>query len=162
MKKKTELTLTEKCLIDHLHLFPHEITWTDIYKGSHNTSKVKMESLPQTVSKWKNSKLVQDYVKQSETKVKNYLNEKTKENTVLDENGKRVFLGKDEINFTNLNEFINFLNTKANNLTDEKERQKYLQMLSDLLRFKDQDTKDSDIIRFYMPVKCCNCPLKSK
>lgn len=158
MRKKTELTQLEKILLDHFITYPEDITFQDCFILSHDTSKINPALMAQSVSKWKKTELVQTYLKQSETKKERMIKNRIEERLQTNENGERVFLQDTEVNFTNISEFIAYLNTKANNLTDEKERQKYLQMLSDLLRFKDQDTKENDIIRFYMPLKCCNCP----
>ena len=64
------------------------------------------------------------------------------------------------IDFSNRDEFIGYLNSSINELTDEQTKTKYLQMLSDLLRFKDSKPDESGKhMQFYRPLTCNECPL---
>lgn len=145
--------------------------------------RIKEENLNVEVSKWKNSQRVQNYVKTLQTldnaRLENYARLKTKEmiqNPKTDtrgENGQER--GSDQggesgkgtlsdgwVNFQDISEFLNFCERQANIITDEKERQNYLKMISDLLRYKEQDTQEKEVQRFYTPLNCSQCPLYKK
>ena len=65
----------------------------------------------------------------------------------------------DFINFTDRMQFIAWLNEKANGIADEKQRMEYLKILSDLLQFKDENKRNTEQMRFYVPIKCLQCAL---
>ena len=66
----------------------------------------------------------------------------------------------DKINFLDRDEFLKFLNDRANEITDDKLRNDILKMLSDNLRYKDSDqTDDSTQIKAYLPIICQDCEL---
>lgn len=69
-------------------------------------------------------------------------------------------LGNDLIDFTDRNEFLQYLNERANRVTDDKQKTETLKMLSDLLRFKEDKAEGTnDIQRFYTPMTCKGCEL---
>lgn len=66
----------------------------------------------------------------------------------------------EKTNFLDRDEFLQFLNTRANQITDDKLRNDILKMLSDNLRYKDTERdENNEIQRFYTPVTCENCEI---
>ena len=64
------------------------------------------------------------------------------------------------MNFLDRDEFLKFLNDRANEIKDDKLRNDILKMLSDNLRYKDSEAgENNDIQRFYTPILCQDCPL---
>ena len=69
----------------------------------------------------------------------------------------------DKINFLDRDEFLKFLNDRANEITDDKLRNDILKMLSDNLRYKDSEAaENNEIQRFYTPKLCENCQIYNK
>ena len=66
-----------------------------------------------------------------------------------------------QVDFTNKEEFIKYLNGAANRVQDDKLRNDLLKMLSDHLDFKDEQKRDdsSQVQRFYLPLRCQDCKL---
>lgn len=96
--------------------------------------------------------------------------EKSKENLILEgfrkaagesnaENTTPDEILKKGVNFLNPDEFLTFANDQANRITDEKERRAYLELIAKLMNYKDKDGENGDIMRFYVPLSCQNCPL---
>lgn len=127
------------------------------------------------VSNWRHSAKVKNYFEQVERErarmiqeernqaVKEYelkaiqANGKQEEET-KSPNGEKTRSGV--INFQDRAQFLQYLNSQANTITDPKLKADYLKMLSDLLRFKETETgKDNEIQRFYTPISCNICPL---
>ena len=70
-------------------------------------------------------------------------------------------LRKNYVDFTNRDEFIDFVAKKINLIEDDKQKLDYMKILADLQQFKSPDKTDkkADIERFYMPLTCENCNL---
>lgn len=70
---------------------------------------------------------------------------------------------KTKTDFLNRDEFLQFLNVRANEITDDKLRNDILKMLSDNLRYKESDKdNDSEVQRFYTPTICKDCAIYKK
>lgn len=134
--------------------------------------RVTANSLKTLVSAWKRSPEVQNYLQDLNltdkaraariTGQRNTTSNRTTDNeTRRDETGKeeKGIFPDDFTNFQNVQEFLNYCTNQANRLTDEKERQFYLKMISDLMQYKETDKGQNDIQRFYTPLQCSNCPL---
>lgn len=67
-----------------------------------------------------------------------------------------------ETDFLNRDEFLKFLNQRANEITDDKLRNDILKMLSDNMRYKESESETTEIQRFYTPVCCQECEIYKK
>ena len=138
------------------------------------------DSLASRVSHWKNSPEIQKYCAEIELKDKQRIlklaeiqnktktetktnttgsnaSTETETNTAQDNGG--TFAGT-WTDFQDITQFLKFCEIQANTLTDEKDRQTYLKMIADLMRYKDSDnTGQNEVQRFYIPVRCKDCPL---
>ena len=79
-----------------------------------------------------------------------------------EEQTKPVAPAQNAVNFLNPDEFLQFANSQANEITDEKERREYLKMIANLLNYKESDNAETEIQRFYTPVCCSECEIYNK
>ena len=135
--------------------------------GENKVNKLKSTSLDVMCGNWFRSHKIQSGIKYFSTLKQDHENEiinkyiagletettkGTKENT---QNDKTNFLDRDE--------FLQFLNDRANQITDDKLRNDILKMLSDNLRYKDTERdENNEIQRFYTPITCENCSIYQK
>lgn len=126
---------------------------SSIFLLCHNS---KAKNIQPVASEWYHSEPVQRYIQELEQLAR------MKIGRIIDSSGEssgNLFAGN-LTDFTDIGQFIGFLNNKANSIQDENQRQKYLSMLSDLLRFKEGGKgPDSDVQRFYTPLTCRDCQL---
>lgn len=157
MGKKIYISELEKACICYMYFTGQKI------KNAYELAKGKKGSQP-VVSVWLNSEPVQTYLlelKQRDlSRMSIYQGRGTETESGGREKEKRDGIQLSQIDFTDITQFIRYLNNQANTITDESHRQKYLSMLSDLLRFKESGTdKSTDIQRFYIPLTCKDCQL---
>lgn len=132
--------------------------------GENKVNKLKTTSLDVMCGNWFRSHKIQSGIKyfstlkqEHESEIINkYIagleTETTKPNEPKTRNNETNFLDRDE--------FLKFLNSRANEITDDKLRNDILKMLSDNLRYKDTDADETtEIQRFYTPVLCENCEI---
>ena len=132
--------------------------------GADRYNKLTDKSKGVTVSKWYNTKKIQEGIKIyqaiQERKTNELKNEiiaglETETTNTTKENEYT-----EKTNFLDRDEFLQFLNDRANQITDDKLRNDILKMLSDNLRYKDTERdENNEIQRFYTPVTCENCEI---
>ena len=132
-------------------------------KGADKFNKLKDSSKRQSISKWFNLPEVVERIK-----FETYSQEKTKR----EEAEKYIKVGETEptqaqsleaVNFLNRDEFLKFLNERANQITDDKQRNDILKMLSDNMRYKEAENQEqTEIQRFYTPVDCTKCEIYNR
>lgn len=135
--------------------------------GADRYNKLTDKSKGVTVSKWYNSQKIQEginiYRSIQERKTNELKNEiiagLETETTNTTRNGDLI----EKTNFLDRDEFLQFLNSRANAITDDKLRNDILKMLSDNLRYKDTERdENNEIQRFYTPITCENCVIYNK
>lgn len=130
--------------------------------GENKVNKLKSTSLDVMCGNWFRSHKIQSGIKyfltlkqDHETEIINkYIEGLETETTNQDEKQKNNL----KTNFLDRDEFLQFLNDKANSIQDDKLRNDILKMLSDNLRYKDTERdENNEIQRFYTPQTCENC-----
>lgn len=138
-----------------------------IAEGETRYNKLKENSRKTIVYNWFASHKIQtgisfyETVKEHEKQesIKNYL----KENETENENRIKEFSENEKTNFLDRDEFLKFLNDRANKIKDDKLRNDILKMLSDNLRYKDSDNNEvQETQRFYTPMNCEICEIYNK
>lgn len=164
MKQLRKLSDSEKAAL-YFYLIEKEKDWEKIYSiaiGEERFNNLTTNSKQANSSRWKRSARVQfglgEIKKQLEERER-----KVKETAVneLGETETTKIREKDiKTDFLNRDEFLQFLNLRANQITDDKLRNDILKMLSDNLRYKESDKEqENDIQRFYTPITCQECDI---
>ena len=138
-----------------------------IAEGEERVKRLKPKSLDTTCNNWINSHKIQEGIKLFKT-----IQEQRKDEIITafqagreteNENTTRKNEVSDKTNFLDRDEFLQFLNSRANAIQDDKLRNDILKMLSDNLRYKDTERdENNEIQRFYTPVTCENCTIYQK
>ena len=167
MYKSKDITVKEKAAIIYNIItgINDGITFYTIAKGKTEVN-INRESYSNSGNKLKKQQYIIDYYNQAQNIIDNYIGSRINNIKHTDNNGCNDIDNKDNsftlknIDFTNITEFVTYLNNQANTIQDEKSRREYLKMLADLLRFKDGASgSNDDIQRFYTPQTCKNCML---
>lgn len=138
-----------------------------IAEGTKRYNDLTDKSKGVTVSRWFNTHKIQEGIKafkaiQEEQKQRILIEyQRSQETEATKREGEQPDNG--DVNFLDRDEFLSFLNTRANEITDDKLRNDILKMLSDNLRYKDTERdENNEIQRFYTPVICESCPIYQK
>lgn len=168
MYKSKDITVKEKAAIIYNIItgINDGITFYTIAKGKPELN-INRESYTNSGNKLKKQQYIQDYYIQAQNIIDNYISSRINiikqsgnNSSNGDINSKEDSFTLKNIDFTNITEFVTYLNNQANTIQDEKSRREYLKMLADLLRFKDGASgSNDDIQRFYTPQTCKNCLL---
>lgn len=163
-----ELTHAERAAI-YYHLSGKCSDWAQLYriaKGDDALNRLSNdETRAVTVSRWKNSKSIQNAIKETSYLLQREREESEKRAVEVfketHENQERE-TALAEVNFLDRDEFLTYLNKKANRIQDEKTRNETLKMISDNLRFKDMEKENEgheEKVRAYIPLQCHECVL---
>lgn len=171
MKKQVTITDRERAAIA-LHVFTGEknrVSLFTIADEKQRTKPLTAESLRVTANNWFVSHRIQTAINEmqdlktatdNET-IKRYLLENQTEET---EPQKKVepINPTEDVNFLDPESFLAFANQKANEITDEKERRAYLEMIAKLMNYKDKEEGETEVLRAYLPLQCYSCELKRR
>lgn len=152
------------------HIVENCNDWEKIYtiaKGPKSLNKVTEDSKNTMIYRWKNKpeikKAIQELKQQYETKKENFRAAIIAGVETEPINGTIKNESVEKTNFLDRDEFLQFLNSRANEIKDDKLRNDILKMLSDNLRYKDTERdENNEIQRFYTPVTCENCAIYQK
>lgn len=132
-------------------------------------TKITSSSYKTIASNWFKSHKIQTAIKyyqdqkqnQDNETIKKYLLENQTEET---EPQKKVepINPTEDVNFLDPESFLAFANQKANEITDEKERRAYLEMIAKLMNYKDKEEGETEVLRAYLPLQCYSCELKKR
>lgn len=138
-----------------------------IAEGPERYNKLSDKSKSVTASRWFNTVKIQDGIRnfkniqeqQKKQIIQEYLNSlETEAREPAPKEPEDI-----KTNFLDRDEFLQFLNDRANEITDDKTRNDILKMLSDNLRYKDTERdENNEIQRFYTPVVCSDCSIYRK
>lgn len=141
-----------------------------IAEGDERCNKLKDSSKSQTFSTWFNSQTIQEALKEIIYKVeqeKKQIAEKATQEYRRKEiegakNGTIPTITED-LNFLDLETFLREANKQANQITDDKEKRAWLELIGKYMSFKDRNEADEvEIKRFYTPVECEKCEIYNK
>jgi hypothetical protein len=154
-----------------LEPFNNQIEIYKIAEEPERLTKLKTSTIKKQSSIWINTPRIQEAIKEirlnqvrKEEQIKqDYINSlETVQDTETIERIKKS-QDTDKTNFLDRDEFLQFLNDRANEIQDDKTRNDILKMLSDNLRYKDTERdENNEIQRFYTPVVCSDCSIYRK
>lgn len=164
-----DITKSEKAAL-YYHIIERCNDWRILYAiaiGEDRYNALTDKTKQSNSSKWKTSHRIQKAKEElqryfesekraTEEKIKNQiLNGETETSKQIKTNA-----NANETDFLNRDEFLKFLNTRANEITDDKLRNDILKMLSDNMRYKESEKDDNtEIQRFYTPITCTDCEI---
>lgn len=167
-----EITKAEKAAL-YFHFLEGCNDWHELFKiaeGEERYNSLTDKSKNVTVSRWK----VSHRIKKAHEEIKIILDAKRKQ---IEEQAKQTVLsgetespqgGKvpqitDDVNFLDLDNFLQEANRQANQIKDDKERRAWLELIGKYMSFKDRnESETTEIKRFYTPLECEKCEVYNK
>lgn len=137
------------------------MTQAEIYQIAFD--KANPATAATAASGWRRSEKIRDAWSQIEQEVKLYKEARQREINFQfgEEGGNEGAKLKNLVDFTDKAQFIKYLNTAANRITDDKLKNEVLKMLSDHLDYKNESKRGEaeQMQRFYLPVRCQDCEI---
>lgn len=164
-----DLTPAQQAAI-YFHVVGGFNDWPELFQiaeGKERYNNLTDKSKRQTVSKFKLSDAINEGIQELRyilTLKEKQIREEARR--ILETEARTTEEGEpinEKTNFLDRDEFLQFLNSRANEIKDDKLRNDILKMLSDNLRYKDTERdENNEIQRFYTPVTCENCPIYNR
>ena len=164
-----DITKSEKAAL-YFQILERCTDWKEVYKiaiGEDRYNALTDKTKTTNTSRWKASHKIQKAkeeiemifkAKQKEIEERAKKGNSSGETEPTNTTKEGDFIEK--TNFLDRDEFLQFLNSRANEIKDDKLRNDILKMLSDNLRYKDTERdENNEIQRFYAPVTCENCEI---
>lgn len=164
-----DLTPAQQAAI-YLHVVGGFNDWPELFQiaeGKERYNKLTDKSKRQTVSKFKLSDAINEGIQELRY-ILSLKEKKIREDERKILETERTKGAKDQnfngsTNFLNRDEFLQFLNERANEVKDDKQLTDTLKMISDNLRYKDSDKEgENEQIKAYLPLQCYSCELKKR
>lgn len=166
-----DITKAEKAAL-YFHILERCEDWKELYKiaiGEDRYNNLSDKSRITSASRWKSSHRIQKAKEELQRNLKAW-EDQIKENATANSLNQeteptkksRIISTDEDINFLDPDEFMKFASRQANDLTDEKDRRAYLEMIAKLMNYKDKDQEEQEQIRAYLPVLCENCELYAR
>ena len=161
-----EITLQERAAL-YYHLSARCNDWQQLYriaKGDNALSElINDETRASTVSRWKKSEAIQTALKE----IRCILDmERTEtEARAVEEYKKQPEESQEltETNFLNLEEFLDYANSMANKIKDEKEQRAWVEMIGKYMNFREtEENAENERRHFFTPMECAKCPIYHK
>lgn len=145
-----DITLQEKAAVCWA-VFEGIREWVKVFRLAHGLPEGE-EVASRRVKEWKRSARITNYIATVRARSGIYEGADVEKVNIVPDDGR--------VDFTDRDQFIDYLNRQINTLGDDGTKTKYLQMLSDLLRYKESRPEgENEIQRFYTPITCSECNL---
>lgn len=162
-----DLTPAQQAAI-YLHVVGGFNDWAELFQiaeGKERYNKLTDKSKRQTVSLFRRSEKILEGIQ--DLKYKLGLKEKAiredERNRAGETEPTKSAAEVEATNFLNLDEFLQYANQQANNVTDEKERRAWVELIGKYMSFKDRsEAEEVEIKRFYTPLECEKCEIYNK
>lgn len=188
MKEQLSLTNLEKVAIcglvyqqEIMNVPSRELPWAETWKMCHPESQTQAYTRQRECARqWKQTRLFLDYWEDCVVRIREDIEAKKTAaveeelrqmhelegvtyDEEQDENGATIRRrkAKVKIDFTDRETFLEQINLKLNSVTDDKLKMDLMKMMADVLRYKEDtpDKANADIMRFYTPITCYDCPM---
>jgi len=153
------LTRLEEAAITYQY-FNDLKNWTEVFCLCHDTDSMTKETILARTSAWKNSDMVQAYLKALRRKDDKRIETMANGEVIRKQSEGEGVTNAFNVDYTDFPQLIEWLKGQINGMPDEKDKQTYLKMLIDIMGMKGGDrTDEMDVMRTYMPLMCRDCKL---